>query len=746
VQTLEQLALRGAKPDEVHEIAERMALQKLKEREDDKHGGRVPAARRSSIKSKKSEHSGAEQKSKDLPPWELDDQIKVEEIKVQSAIMTALVLENARPINQPIVDTLRLCKDFQFWNPKLEEEGWACKSHKDRDAGKVRWNNWHFRGGTHYIFTDEGYKDLVLHCLAPSGCIFLGGGDSCKKELLKMLVNGQPVVCLSNTGRLTQDFVRCHEFLCSRLFRLAKIEEDGAKSIHRQTTDTVRDVVPKLQRSNRSSLDLPKQEKEDYLRDKIARRTLFTSLTFDGHHGVDERTNLVDTMMKALEEVTTFTQPEICELLLTYLRRGLQITKLCVVMDPLNPRECSGGHTEDKLSMCLSNFVILASNDTSDFADVEAVKAASELEMLLLGAAKVEHRWAVLMIYMLVVLNLLSLLLALVRSGGAAATYAAWLPEGLQRWGLPAVSALSTFISGLVARFRFTLRWSKAQSAAAHLEAEIWKFRTRVSDYTVVGSSGSGADAEEEGIRSKAEIGQVFTRERKQDETRNLFRGNVTNIFNSAMEESLSELVQCDGVGIDERFEPTAADNDSTRQPVRDLSMVSLLSSKDSFARLGVFTSWDEAPEREDLSSYGHLGIDEYYDQRTLEVLARMKKQAFWLTFKQGALESFVLLFGTAGVLLSTFDQTELAMVCVSLAASLQSLERFHALSTRLDAANAGERDMICAWQDWSAMEPMQRRFQSNVSRLVLTTEGVNVALTSAATAGVRQSLAKKPS
>ncbi|OLQ04945.1 hypothetical protein AK812_SmicGene11918 [Symbiodinium microadriaticum] len=723
-----------------------MALQKLKEREDDKHGGRVPAARRSSIKSKKSEHSGAEQKSKDLPPWELDDQIKVEEIKVQSAIMTALVLENARPINQPIVDTLRLCKDFQFWNPKLEEEGWACKSHKDRDAGKVRWNNWHFRGGTHYIFTDEGYKDLVLHCLAPSGCIFLGGGDSCKKELLKMLVNGQPVVCLSNTGRLTQDFVRCHEFLCSRLFRLAKIEEDGAKSIHRQTTDTVRDVVPKLQRSNRSSLDLPKQEKEDYLRDKIARRTLFTSLTFDGHHGVDERTNLVDTMMKALEEVTTFTQPEICELLLTYLRRGLQITKLCVVMDPLNPRECSGGHTEDKLSMCLSNFVILASNDTSDFADVEAVKAASELEMLLLGAAKVEHRWAVLMIYMLVVLNLLSLLLALVRSGGAAATYAAWLPEGLQRWGLPAVSALSTFISGLVARFRFTLRWSKAQSAAAHLEAEIWKFRTRVSDYTVVGSSGSGADAEEEGIRSKAEIGQVFTRERKQDETRNLFRGNVTNIFNSAMEEMGTSSLHNGGRDkLPKPHEPMTARGNPfgtcpwcrcclRRQPENYVDV-------DDRSPTG-----SKAPEREDLSSYGHLGIDEYYDQRTLEVLARMKKQAFWLTFKQGALESFVLLFGTAGVLLSTFDQTELAMVCVSLAASLQSLERFHALSTRLDAANAGERDMICAWQDWSAMEPMQRRFQSNVSRLVLTTEGVNVALTSAATAGVRQSLAKKPS
>lgn len=141
-------------------------------------------------------------------------------------------------------------------------------------------------------------------------------------------------------------------------------------------------------------------------------------------------------------------------------------------------------------------------------------------------------------------------------------------------------------------------------------------------------------------------------------------------------------------------------------------------------------------PNQADLTQYGHLGVDDYYQQRTLDVFGRMKQQAFWLTFKQGALESrlaapyslefpsksssiacfcssiacfraplehalellsllgFVLLFGTFGVLLSTFDQTELAMICLSLAASLQSLEKFHALSTRLDAANTGERDM----------------------------------------------------
>eukprot|EP00913_Durusdinium_trenchii_P029848 g27970.t1 len=298
-----------------------------------------------------------------------------------------------------------------------------------------------------------------------------------------------------------------------------------------------------LQRSGRSEALDGLQEKKpkeriDYLRDNIARRTVFKTLTFDGDDGVSTREKLVMGMQEELEQVTSFTQPELCELFLTYLRRGLQITKLCVIMDPLNPRECSGGHTEDKLSMCLSNFVILASNDTSDFADVEAVKAASKLEKQLLWAAS-ERWWAVMMTYMLLGLNFLSLLLALARNSsapyflilgcksdppvlfqhGARAnlrfiTKETWLPQPLLRWGLPGVSAASTFISGLVGRFRFMLRWSKAQSAAAQLQAEIWKFRTRVSDYVVVGSS----KEDEEGNRTN-ESGQVFTRERKQEGT-----------------------------------------------------------------------------------------------------------------------------------------------------------------------------------------------------------------------------------
>lgn len=223
----------------------------------------------------------------------------------------------------------------------------------------------------------------------------------------------------------------------------------------------------------------------------------------------------------------------------------------------------------------------------------------------------------------------------------------------------------------------------------------------------------------------------------------------MTNIFNSAMEEMGTSSLH--NGGNDKlpsrqkaqlrRYGPEESRWRRVRRYFRQKKQASEEEEEPPDTESG-----NLAPDQEDLTMYGHIGIDDYYRQRTLDVLERMKNQAFWLTFKQGGLESFVLLFGTAGVLLSTFGQTEVAMITVSLAASLQSLERFHALSTRLDAANAGERDMICAWQDWSAMEPMQRRFQTNVSRLVLTTEGVNVALTSAATAGVRQSLAKKPS
>ena len=72
----------------------------------------------------------------------------------------------------------------------------------------------------------------------------------------------------------------------------------------------------------------------------------------------------------------------------------------------------------------------------------------------------------------LLALNFLSLILALARNSSAA-YFLTWLPDPMLRWGLAGVSAASTFISGLVGRFRFQLRWSKSQSAAAQLQAEI---------------------------------------------------------------------------------------------------------------------------------------------------------------------------------------------------------------------------------------------------------------------------------
>eukprot|EP00435_Cladocopium_sp_Y103_P000053 s3714_g1.t1 len=190
------------------------------------------------------------------------------------------------------------------------------------------------------------------------------------------------------------------------------------------------------------------------------------------------------------------------------------------------------------------------------------------------------------------------------------------------------------------------------------------------------------------------ELGQAITRERKQDVTRSWFRANVNSIFNTAMEEMGTSSLHGHG------FDKLPSNVRSTKYPF--LCWCCRRPKKPQDQREQIMSSgYDGALSQNDLSKFGHIGVDEYYHQRTLWVFERMKNQAFWLTFLQGTLESLVLLLGTFGVLLSTFDQTEIAMICLSCAANLQALE---------------------AGMQW----PL----------LVLTTEGVNVALTIAATAG----------
>ena len=291
-----------------------------------------------------------------------DSDSQHEQTRVKAAIMTARMLEHAKPLNQPITKPLKL--DDRFWDKHLEEKGWTCKSHREPDVRKIPFYHWHFRGGTHYIFSMEPTDVLNLHCLAPSGCIFLGGGMNSKQELMARLANGYPVICVNHTGRITQDFARCHELICSQLYEASRTPKGKGK--------------PQLSRSveglSEEADDQHTTQPVDYFLDKVGRSSLFESLMQKRNRGMELRAEVVARMVSSMGSCD-FSPPEICELFLTYVRRGLQIMKLCVVLDPLNPADTSGGQTEDKLSLCLSNFAIVASNDTSNFADVGAVKA-----------------------------------------------------------------------------------------------------------------------------------------------------------------------------------------------------------------------------------------------------------------------------------------------------------------------------------------------------------------------------------
>jgi len=113
--------------------------------------------------------------------WTKDEQRQVEAIKMDSALLTARLLGHSKPLEKPDLEPLKLNVN-DFWNVKEEGKGWTLQSSGSVRQGLVKWNQWHFRGGTHYVFTDHGSTELRTDCLAPIGSVFLGGGASSKED------------------------------------------------------------------------------------------------------------------------------------------------------------------------------------------------------------------------------------------------------------------------------------------------------------------------------------------------------------------------------------------------------------------------------------------------------------------------------------------------------------------------------------------------------------------------------------
>lgn len=117
---------------------------------------------------------------------------------MSAALLTARLLKHAKPIDLPDLEPLKLPLSYDFasvlyvagaWTSgichlglfeigslvvrKEEKNGWELTSSECREAGKVRWNNWHFRGGVEDSLIDDivcllSEKRNSLHLLGRS--------------------------------------------------------------------------------------------------------------------------------------------------------------------------------------------------------------------------------------------------------------------------------------------------------------------------------------------------------------------------------------------------------------------------------------------------------------------------------------------------------------------------------------------------------------------------------------------------
>merc|ERR1712228_507299 len=95
--------------------------------------------------------------------------------------MNQTLLWHKRVLDDPQCNAFNM--DDAFWasDKKRHKHGWRQQSSGDQGAETVRWSQWLFKAGTHYLLLDtEGSGDFNLDMVGPKGSVYLGGGDSTK--------------------------------------------------------------------------------------------------------------------------------------------------------------------------------------------------------------------------------------------------------------------------------------------------------------------------------------------------------------------------------------------------------------------------------------------------------------------------------------------------------------------------------------------------------------------------------------
>ncbi|CAJ1383182.1 unnamed protein product [Effrenium voratum] len=626
--------------------------------------------------------------------WDVEDyksHLKVWNATVEATIRESLtqgqqMLEKLRREAKPIgVACKTVHLDKGFWH----SESWEQQKPSSAGAENVRWNQWPFRSGTHYILTeDEHFEELQLNELAPQGAIVMGGDAHALKQLIRGLKLGQPIIVLANTGRAAQWFTAIHQ---ESLSRLTQDHEEDKKSVQRRGQST-------------------------------------QQLRYGGGLGHPADAKLMEYLFLRFRPKGECSEADLAELALLYQRKALKISRLCVVLNPLDAEDHNGHRQNSDVAACISHASFMPTTDAADQANVDSVKAAWEFHSQLTKLASKEKIMFDALAWLMAVFLLLVQAAAWIQQLGSQdatiksivkvlQTYVAdtgsaqltpfinaipkttdWLVElsAMMPFIFPVVSAICLALVAIWLRFRFAQRYGRAAGAAVRLEGEISRFRARAGEYSL------------SAVQICAGMKVPTGRHARELASRNLFDQRVEQIISE-----ISKVLPF----------PKSPNLEQKAGTWRPHARVTPSDPED-------FQEYDFVSEH-----CMCMSIDEYVVWRLLPFLEEMEEEVAWLGRWLQCVELLAVALLIASTLLAAFRMPFPAAMLIAAVPVVMLLQRHYALNARLNAANLAVEDLKCCWQHWSSLEPYPRRWETTKARLVDCTEGAKLKLVNAATA-----------
>jgi len=638
-------------------------------------------------------------------------------------------------------------KDSSFWKGDNLKKGWTQQSASDEGAEMIRWNQWIYRSGTHYIFLDtESSDDFKLDMIAPTGSVYMGGGGSTKEAIMRSMRLGLPTVLLHNTGRATQQLTIVH----TRLKReFARIKMPGGRT------------MPAAKLTNEKQAKLFEELQENC----------------------------------ACHDPDSVLQTEdIIELYQMYLQRAHIIEQTCVALDPLDDKT-NEQQVEIRVSDCFAANYRISTSVAYESASRKAIAAAWQLHAQLSSTCavhKVSNDCCLTLVLMLGFFSLVVSvgLLETDTSGTFFHLYDVDKSDPTHdflKYMVIFLPALNGLVGTISSRMRFRQTWGLMKSASCMIESEIFKFRVRIQDYAVVGGADAGGGAAERQSREK-HVRDVFT-----DRVRQIFTGYLSDISAASLKPCipLSEVAgYATAAGVMSLQKQGGFDSPKVQDEAKKIIDVAgkekiAEEEEDKLQELEIKvpqrstknvlktvsqslekTVEEYSKPKEDADSsndddtdvgsvdsavcepvgalmdpeLGNCSAQTYYRERTLPTLVTMTKEAGRIQRVTNRCEVIIGASAVAASILGAVNSDSVTTVAfvpifVSIGATVTTVVQQHSFYARLSALNSAVRMLARLDMDWNSASPLEQCSLELITRLVDTTEYCRVAVMNAWTA-----------